>query len=187
MLSNPGLAIRASRQIRVARDEQASQIEQITVGVNVGGTLNHTSVTLFSEPAGLSQSDILAYLILGRPLDKVGKADAQLLLQAASALNMGPSPIQKLTGELKQQLGLDELSLETKTAVGQDAQSALKNTSLVLGKALSPRLYISYSVGLFSTNNLLKLKYLLTKNWSLQTETSGQSSGMDIIYTIEKD
>jgi len=55
----------------------------------------------------------------------------------------------------------------------------------VLGKQLSPRLYINYSIGLFTPENVLQLKYKLSQRWSLEAQ-SGTRAGGDLIFTIEK-
>ena len=62
----------------------------------------------------------------------------------------------------------------------------MDNTSLVLGKALSPKLFISYSVGLLEPINILRFNYKLTKHISLRTESNPNAQGIDVFYTIEK-
>jgi len=62
---------------------------------------------------------------------------------------------------------------------------SLAAASLVLGKQLSPRLYINYSIGLFTPENVLQLKYKLSQRWSLEAQ-SGTRAGGDLIFTIEK-
>ncbi|MDH5572324.1 MAG: translocation/assembly module TamB domain-containing protein, partial [Gammaproteobacteria bacterium] len=56
-ISNPGLDMRAIRHIG-----------NITAGINVRGSVNKPQLEIFSVPA-MSQTDALAYLVLGRPLE----------------------------------------------------------------------------------------------------------------------
>jgi translocation and assembly module TamB len=56
----------------------------------------------------------------------------------------------------------------------------------VIGKYLSPDLYVSYGLGLFEPVSTVRLEYTLDENWKLSTESSTFSSGGDIIYTIER-
>ena len=56
---------------------------------------------------------------------------------------------------------------------------------LVLGKYLTPRIYISYIVGLLEQVNTLRIRYQLSEKWVIELET-GKESGADINYTIER-
>ncbi len=73
-------------------------------------------------------------------------------------------------------LGLRDITVES------DRQN---ETSLVLGKYLSPRLYVSYGVSLTESINTIKLRYTLGDRWTIKTE-SGANDSADIVYTIEK-
>jgi translocation and assembly module TamB len=64
-------------------------------------------------------------------------------------------------------------------------QNLDNETSLVLGKYLSPRLYVSYGVSLTESLNTLKLRYSLDDRWTVKTEV-GEERGADLVYTIEK-
>ena len=56
---------------------------------------------------------------------------------------------------------------------------------LTIGKYLSPKLFISYGVGLFQRGYSFKLQYDVGRGFKLQTET-GVESGGDILYSIER-
>ena len=64
-------------------------------------------------------------------------------------------------------------------------QNLANETSLVLGKYLSPRLYVSYGISLTESLNTLKLRYSLNDRWTVKTEV-GEARGADLVYTIEK-
>jgi len=81
-----------------------------------------------------------------------------------------------LASALSAQLGLPDVTVES---------TRQNETSLVLGKYLSPRLYVSYGVSLTEAINTLKLRYTLGDRWTIRVE-SGESDATDIIYTIEK-
>ena len=80
------------------------------------------------------------------------------------------------TGELGAKLGLEDITVES---------NQLNQTSLVLGKYLSPRLYVSYGVSLTEAINTMKLQYTLGDRWTIRTE-AGEARSADIVYTIEK-
>jgi len=54
----------------------------------------------------------------------------------------------------------------------------------VLGKYLSPRLYVSYGISLIEEINTLKLRYTIGDRWTLSVE-SGSETGADVEYRIE--
>lgn len=126
--------------------------------------------------------------MLGRAFKDANKADAQTLLTAASALNLGGHDVNNITQQVQQNFGLDELSIESTPmpATLANTNNLQQNTSLVVGKALSSRLYINYSVGLLAPINILKIRYLLGKNWAIQSQSSTLGNGVDVYYTIER-
>ena len=149
------------------------QIDEITAGVHVTGPATSPELTLFSKP-GMNQDNILSYLLIGRPLNEASASDSDILLGAASSLGFKGGEM--LTQNIGQTLGLDEFSIGGN---GSDA------ASLQLGKYLTPKLYISYGVGLFESVTQLKLRYDFSRRWSLEAE-SGTHSGMDFLYKYEK-
>ncbi len=163
---NPGLDLRAVRRTG-----------EVLAGVRVRGTLREPALTLFSEPP-MEQADALSYLLLGHPLRQASAAEGQMMFQATQALGLaGGDLLAKRIGEL---FGIEEVRVEP----GARAEAGTETTALVLGKHLSPRLYVNYSVGLFEPTNVFRIRYELGRRWTLQTE-SGATSGADLIFTIE--
>ncbi len=80
-----------------------------------------------------------------------------------------------LAGQLGKYVGIDDIGLT------QDADTG---SELVLGKYLSPRLYVSYGISLVDEINTLKLRYTIGDRWVITAE-SGQESAGDIEYRIE--
>lgn len=163
-----------------------TQADKITVGVEIVGYLANPVIRLFSVPATLSQSDILSFLILGRPMAQASSADATLLLRALSALNLGGGQGTQITQQLQRTFGLDVFNVETHSQY-DPSQNLMKNsTSLVIGKALSTRLFVDYSIGLMQGNNILRVKYILAPRWILQTETDAGDQGVDLLYSFSR-
>ncbi len=162
-ISNPGLDMRAVRRTG-----------DVLAGVQARGTLKSPELTLFSEPS-MSDTDALSYLMLGRPADQAGRADGELLYQAATSL--GAAGGELLAKKIGNVFGIKEVSIQTGTAP--------QDTALVIGTYLSPRLYINYGIGLLEPVNTFRMRYKLNKNWQFQSET-GVHSGADILYTIER-
>jgi translocation and assembly module TamB len=156
------------------------------VGVLVTGTVNNPGIKLFSNPAHWSQADILSFIVFGQPASAASSPNLQLLMRAAQALNTrgGKSGISSLQQNLQKNLGFNELQFVS--GVNENFGNQQQTNSLVIGKTLSPRLTISYSLNIFNAFNTLRLRYLLKKNWFLQTNSSVIGNGADIIYSIKK-
>ena len=189
ILSNT--ATGTSHEDELIKTHQSALETDLKVGVQIRGELSAPQISLFSEPAHYSDGDILSYLFTGQSLSQLNDADAQSLFHAATLFNLGQDHL-SIGQQLQNQLGLDELSIEASELPTHQVQENVQrrpfsdNTSLVLGKALSPRLYLNYSIGLFQPINILKARYLFNKKWTLQTQTSRKNSGIDLFYTIEK-
>jgi len=56
---------------------------------------------------------------------------------------------------------------------------------LTVGKYLSPKIFVSYGIGLFQPGNVFKLLYDLGKGFKLSTE-SGTFTGGDLLYQVER-
>jgi translocation and assembly module TamB len=183
-VDNPNL------DIDVTRRTETSPL----AGLKVLGTLKKPNITLYSDTP-MAQTDILAYLVTGKPLGLASRQEGSALQQAAASL--GGAAGNLLAREIGSRLGLggflDDISVQSSLA-GQDAfagrrsvetSSGAQNTALFLGKYLTPRLYVQYGVGLLQGGNVFRLRYELSKHWKLQTET-GDYSGGDIFYQWEK-
>jgi translocation and assembly module TamB len=110
-----------------------------------------------------------------------------LLLQAADALNAnGTNKILNLKNQIKKGLGLSDLDINTHSEVDPKTQETFQHTAFVLGKYLSPKFYINYSLDIFDHTNTLKVRYLLNKFWTIQSVANTNGSGIDVLYTFEK-
>jgi translocation and assembly module TamB len=198
-LDNPGLNVRASKTMTVMSGFNGAQTpgtsrvsnllrgatqSKITVGVLVVGRADAPKIQLFSEPTNISQANILSYLVLGRSTGQVSsKADTQLLVTALSSLNLGGHDAAQISQQLQKDLGV-QIDIESIPTTGTNQESAGR-TAVFLTKALTPRLYLSYGFGVFATN-IIRIRYLLTNRLTLQSETSGNGNGVDLLYTFER-
>ena len=160
---NPALDIRATRET-----------DDVKVGVQMNGTLRNIRSQLFSTPT-LPDGDIIAVMLTGRPLAEVGSQDSNALVGAITTLGINQG--QNLTNQIRSQLGLDTLAI---TSTGDVA-----NSSLTLGKYLTPRIFIQYGIGLFETESTLAVDYTLSERVKLEAK-SGSTQSLDITYTVER-
>src|SRR5690606_36066607 len=154
----------------------------ILVGAHVVGTLEEPQFTLFSEPA-MTQQEQLSYLVLGRSLQEAPAGESSALSQAALAMGLRGGDF--LARNIGERLGIDQLSIETGSGEA-GAASDPNQAALVAGKYLSPRLYVSYGIGLFDTVNVLRMQYAIADRWRVVTESSSEATGADVVYTIER-
>ena len=185
-VTNPEVDVVAVRDIFSAGLEN-----KLTVGVKMHGLLESVKAELFSDPNGLSKSDILSYLIIGKPSAQALGNKAQLLLQAASSANFGGAgEMSSLIDSFKNKLGFTEFGLTEETRKPNSnvkSNGVASITAFALGRFLTPKIYIGYSMGILDSVNVFRVKYYINKHWSLQSESSSLSNGADIFYTIESD
>lgn len=151
--------------------------DEFFVAVLVRGSLEAPLFDVISSDASLSREDKIAWLVLGRPLSSTSSSERTAVNSAA--LSLGVSGGDFLLGRLGRLVGLDEVSVGA--AAGEDVSQA----RVTLGKYLSPKLYVSYGVGVFDAANVFRLLYDLGRGFKLRTE-AGLNAGGDILYTVEK-
>ncbi len=167
LLDDPGVDVEAVRVV-----------DAVTAGVRVRGTLKKPELTIFAEPA-MAEADALAYLIMGRPLSQAGNAEGESIRDTAAAMSLVGGDL--LAREVGGRLGVDEFRVE--------AGKTVEYTSLVVGKYLSPKLYVRYFTGIIESSNIVQFRYQLSKRIQLQSESGYRgaqsiTSG-DIFFTIE--
>jgi len=165
-LDNPGLDIRAIREVG-----------DVTAGLHITGELREPAVSVFSDPA-MSETEALSYLVLGRPLPQDDSADREQVNSASAALALGVGGASLLGEKFGEQVGIDEVGVETESATGE--------VTLKLGTYLTPDLFVGYGRGLANQINSFLVRYRLTKSLSVETESSSEAVGGDLFYTIER-
>ncbi|MGH8298679.1 MAG: translocation/assembly module TamB domain-containing protein [Steroidobacteraceae bacterium] len=165
-IDDPGIEIRAVKSY-----------PDVTAGITVRGTLQQPRISFFSDPS-LSQSQIVSLILSGgggggtlqmlqtTPYNQQATAANEILTQGGAILAQ----------QLGSRIGLPDISVET---------DLNNETSLVLGKYLSPRVYVSYGVGLTEELNAIRVRYSLGDHWTIRT-TAGQIKGADLVFSVEK-
>lgn len=159
-INDPGVDIRATKEF-----------PDVKAGVNVRGTLREPRMSFFSEPS-LPQSQVVSLILAGGTIEgnqsgNSNNASRDALLAQGGAI---------LAQQLGQRIGIEDVGIE---------QNLANETSLVFGKYLSSRLYISYGISLAETLNTLKMRYSINDRWTLRTE-AGKEVSAEIVYTVEK-
>ncbi len=160
---NPGLDIRATRQA-----------DDVVAGLEIGGTLRRPRSRVFSTPS-MPDSEAMAILLTGKSLNSSSSADASMLVNAIGGLGLERSGF--ITAEIADTFSLDEFRIQ--------AEDDVTESSLYIGKYLTPRLFVRYVVGLFDQTNSMGLRYELTEGLRLEAE-SGVTQSVDMIYKFER-
>ena len=69
---------------------------------------------------------------------------------------------------------------------GSDVNFGQGVGALDLGTYIAPRIFLSYGISLFETENVVGLRYDLKKGWGIKATSGQRESGIDLSYTIEK-
>lgn len=162
-VTEPGVDLRASKSVPGYK-----------VGVAVRGRLRRPEISLYSDPT-MPQSQIASLLLVGRRLDNLDFGDRQSL--GGSSGDVAAQGGAVLAGQLGRYIGIDEVSFET------DAET--DESELVIGKFLSPRLYVSYGISLSDAINTFKARYTIGDRWVISAE-AGREASADVEFTIDR-
>lgn len=171
-VDNPGLDIRASRKL----NPNATIDEGQKVGLMVSGTAQRPILTVFSNPV-MEQSDALSYLITGKPLSQVKGGEGDMVGAAAQALGSAAGDL--LAKSVGSKLGIDDVGVSSNEALGG-------TSAFTVGKYLSPRLYLSYGVGLFEPGQVITMRYRLSHHWNFEAQSATDFNRASLNYRIEK-
>ncbi|MDE2999329.1 MAG: translocation/assembly module TamB domain-containing protein [Gemmatimonadota bacterium] len=134
---NPDLYIIATRRIRLVSNENA------VISVVVGGTLLEPNISLESDTTPpLDESDILSYLLIGRPADEVsglmsGEGGAGSRLEGQAAVLVLGVAANQLKRTIGRRLNLDVVEIDL--GLGSSA------TRVRAGKYFGSRFFVSYA------------------------------------------
>ena len=118
---------------------------------------------------------------------------------ANAALGLGIAGGGAFAQKLGKDIGLDTVEFGSSTAdgspvaasqgmvdriTGSSSSPQAQAAQVTLGKYLTPRLFVSYGVGLLTPGNTFRMLYDLGHGFKLQGE-SGTASGGDLLYTVE--
>jgi translocation and assembly module TamB len=164
-LDDPQLDILATRKL-----------QDITAKLRVSGTAQHPKLDVFTDPA-MSQTDAMAYLLTGKPASDLHGEDGATVQNAAQSVGsvLGNRIAKKLGGKMG---FVDQVGVEQNADLGGSA--------FTVGKYLSPKLFVSYGVGLFEPGSAITVRYEFSDRWSLEANDSPEDQHAGIRYRIEK-
>lgn len=150
--------------------------QDVTAKLRVTGTAQKPKLDVFTEPA-MSQTDAMSYLLTGQSASDLHGEDSAMVSSAAQSVGsvLGNRLVKKLGGKMS---FVDEVGVEQNIDLGGSA--------FTVGKYLSPRLYVSYGVGLFEPGNAVTVRYQFSERWSLEANDTPDDQHAGVRYRIEK-
>ena len=161
--NNPELDVRAERAIRG---------DNVTVGVELRGTLEEPVMTIYSDPA-MEQGEAMSYLIRGRGLDAGASMDGTAL-----ALSVGADAVNQ-SGVLS---GFERLPGISQVQFGSEGTA--DETAATVGGYIGDRLYLSYGIGIYEPINVLTARLYITAKLWLEVVSRLENSA-DLYYSFE--
>jgi translocation and assembly module TamB len=167
-LDNPRLSMIAMREIS----------SNLKTGLRIAGSAQRPIITVISDP-NVGEADALSYLVTGRSLSDVGSASGSSQSALASATQSLEGAAGGLVAKrIGKRLGLDEAGVEENELIGGSA--------LTIGEYLSPRLYLSYGVGLFEPGEVIALRYKLSDAVGVKVQRGTEETRAGVEYRIER-
>jgi autotransporter translocation and assembly factor TamB len=157
--------------------EAVHRVEDITVLITVTGPSSAPTVLLSSDPP-LPESDVLAYLVFGVPLDQLAESQRMALQDAAGSFAAG------LIASEAEMLLEDALPIDTlEIRIAEDGTPE----EVSVGKYVSDRVFVRVGQSLGpNPRERVAAEYRLNRNWSIAGDLdSTESAGADLIFTFE--
>jgi translocation and assembly module TamB len=165
-LDNPSLRIEATRTV-----------DEVVAGLRIRGTAQSPELTVFSDPP-MGQANALSYIVAGKPLDDIGSGSGEGDAVQAATRSLGAAAGGLLAKNLGRRLGADELSVQDNEMLG--------GAALTVGQYLSPRVYLSYGVGLFEPGEVITLRYKLSRSLSVQAQRGPEDTRAGIEFRKQR-
>ena len=150
---------------------RVSKSKEVTAILSLTGPLDAPKTRIYSQPA-LPESEALAYLVTGGPLNQVSQSEGNLV--ASAALSYGAGEVSWIADKL----GVDEFEVKQ--------GKTLQDTLVTVGQYLTPDFYVGTKVGLFNKQAVLVLKHKLTDSINVETQ-AGTSQRIKLNYEFDTD
>ncbi|MCC6544940.1 MAG: translocation/assembly module TamB domain-containing protein [Nitrospirae bacterium] len=159
----------------------STEVRGYLIDMRLSGTTDRVDLSLSSDPS-LSETDILALLTTGQTASEASDTLAEVGAFEATAFLAAPIQ-EKLEETLSDFIKVDRFQVDPYYSNSTSSAGA----RLTVGKRLmDDRLYVTYTTGLTTVEELIKLEYLLSRNVFLVGERDelGRVSG-DIKFRFE--
>ncbi len=158
--------------------EATARIRSVDIIIRIGGTARDIRLSLDSDPS-MEQTDIVSYIMFGKPSDSLNDRDSANVERAALGLTG-----QVAASELKSLLG-DDFFLDTIAYQGGEEEGS--RGSVAVGKYVTPDVFVQYRQGLSADQpSELEASYEVNKNIRIQTNVGNEkTTGIDVFWGID--
>lgn len=149
-------------------------VSNVQIIVLIGGTLDKPVITLKSDPA-MDESQILSYLIFGKPAERLNEQENRLV-QSTAIQVLGGIAARGLKDVLGRQYAPDVINI---TSTGGES-------SFAVGKYLTEKLFVRYEWRL-GTEEVTQtiVDYRLSTHFDLRSQFGTErNSGVDILWSV---
>lgn len=158
-----------------------TEVRGYYIDLRLSGTIERFNLSLSSEPP-LSETDILALLTVGQTAAEAAETMKEVGTVEATAFLAAPIQ-EKIEGTLQDMLKIDRFQVDPYYS----SSTASEGARLTVGKRLlDERLYVTYTTGITTIEELIKLEYFLGKNVYVvgERDEQGRMSG-DVKFRFE--
>ncbi len=144
-----------------------------TIDALIGGRATAPSLKLVSDPS-LSQADILAVLLFGKPTSELSDGQKSDLRQQATEIAESYA-VTAVGNQVAKELGLEAAGVQIEE---------LSSEKVTLGKYVTEKTYVTASQGLLGEEGEeVGVEYQFRPHWGIRTSTSSTgSSGVDLTW-----
>ena len=158
--------------------ETVTQVKNVKIIVNIGGTAKDIKLTLDSEPT-MEKADIVSYLMFGQPANRLRQGEATSAERVALGFTgqIAATELNKIFGD----------SLKLDTFYIDPGDGKLSSASVSLGKYVTPDIFVAYKQG-FKVDELheIEITYEIDQNWSVQTQFGDEeTTGIDLLWEYD--
>jgi len=168
--------------IRPVMDIHATtEVREYHIDLRLSGTMERFNLSLSSDPP-LSETDILALLTVGQTAAETAETMKEVGTVTATAFLAAPIQ-EKIEGTLQDMIKIDRFQVDPYYS----SSTASEGARLTVGKRLlDERLYVTYTTGITTIEELIKLEYFLGRNAYVvgERDEQGRMSG-DIKFRFE--
>ena len=168
--------------IRPVIDIHAStEVRGYIIDLSLSGTVDKFNLSLNSDPP-LSETDILALLTVGQTAAEVSETMSEVGAVEATAFLAAPIQ-EKIENTLQDIIKIDRFQVDPYYS----SSTASEGARLTVGKRLmDDKLYVTYTTGITTVEELIKLEYFLGRNVYIvgERDEQGRMNG-DIKFRFE--
>ncbi len=186
-LDNPQFDFNIARTIAHLHNMGMPKNKALQVGLTFSGTVNDPIILPFSNDPKLSNDDILSYFAFGRAANPNQSLNTAAILHALAELPKKSGHLDPKTRAIliQEAVGFSEFGVKRGISLSNiGVPVGAYEEAFVVGRYITPKIYLRYTRGLSSNYSVYQLRYTLSPHWSVQTESGTLGSGADVLYSF---